>query len=500
MATAKVTINGNTILDLTDATASASEVLSTYTAYGSDGNKITGQAVVSPVLQTKTKTYTPTETTQSETIIADSGYDGLNNVEITVNAISSTYVGSSITQRSSTDLTASGATVTAPAGYYVNNATKTIVSGEAATPATTITANPSISVNDTGLITATISASQNITPTVSAGYISTGTAGTISVDGNNTEQLTTQAAATITPTESEQTAVTAGVFTTGVVKVGAISSTYVGSGIDQRDSTDLTASGATVSVPAGYYAAAASKSIASGSEGAPTASKGTVSNHSISITPSVTNTGGYIAGGTHTGTAVSVAASELVSGTLTIDSSGTKDVTNYASASVAAGAVTAPSNISDTTASVSTGTNTLTLSKTVSVTPNVTTAGYISSGTAGNATVSLTANVTTKAAATITPSTSNQTIASGTYLTGTQTIAGDADLVAANIKTGVSIFNVTGSFTSDATAAAADIATNKTAYVNGAKITGTLSFQTIYSGSSEPASSLGTNGDIYIQS
>ena len=38
MATAKVTINGNTILDLTDATASASEVLSTYTAYGSDGS------------------------------------------------------------------------------------------------------------------------------------------------------------------------------------------------------------------------------------------------------------------------------------------------------------------------------------------------------------------------------------------------------------------------------------------------------------------------------
>ena len=110
------------------------------------------------------------------------------------------------------------------------------------------------------------------------------------------------------------------------------------------------------------------------------------------------------------------------SGTVNITSSGTTDVSAYANASVAAGAVTAPSTISGTSASVSTGTNTLTLSKTVSVTPTVT-AGYVSSGTAGNSSVSLTANVTTKGAATITPSTTQQTIASGTYLTGTQTIA-----------------------------------------------------------------------------
>lgn len=53
----------------------------------------------------------------------------------------------------------------------------------------------------------------------------------------------------------------------------------------------------------------------------------------------------------------------------------------------------------------------------------------------------------TKAAATITPSTSNQTIASGTYLTGTQTIKGDSNLKAANIKSGTSIFGVSGSLT-----------------------------------------------------
>ena len=148
---------------------------------------------------------------------------------------------------------------------------------------------------------------------------------------------------------------------------------YTGS-ITTKTGTDLSASGDTVTVPAGYYASQATKAVSSGS-------------------------------------------------------------------------ATAPATISGTSASVSTGTNTLTLSKTISVTPSVT-AGYVASGTAGNSSVSLTASVTTKGATTYTPTTSNQTISSGTYLTGAQTISGDANLVAANIKSGVSIFGVAGSLSS----------------------------------------------------
>lgn len=69
-------------------------------------------------------------------------------------------------------------------------------------------------------------------------------------------------------------------------------------------------------------------------------------------------------------------------------------------------------------------------------------AGYVSSGTK-----EATKQLSTKSATTYTPSTNNQTISSGYYLTGTQTIKGDSNLVASNIKSGVSIFGVNGKFT-----------------------------------------------------
>lgn len=150
----------------------------------------------------------------------------------------------------------------------------------------------------------------------------------------------------------------------------------------------------------------------------------------------------YANGVKYTGTIASKSASDLTVSGATV----TVPAGNYetqATKSVASGSATAPASISGTSASVSTGTNTLTLTKTVSVTPSVS-AGYVSSGTAGNSSVSLTASVTTKAAATITPTTSDQTIAAGTYCTGKQTIKGDANLVASKIVYPNSIFGVAG--------------------------------------------------------
>ena len=109
-------------------------------------------------------------------------------------------------------------------------------------------------------------------------------------------------------------------------------------------------------------------------------------------------------------------------------------------AAMPSGSATPAASISGTSATISTGTNTLTLSKTVSNTPQVS-AGYVSSGTEGNTSVSLTASVTTQAAQTIYPSSSDQTIASGKYLTGTQTIKAvtTTNLTADNIKSGVTV-------------------------------------------------------------
>ena len=124
--------------------------------------------------------------------------------------------------------------------------------------------------------------------------------------------------------------------------------------IATKTSSNLTVSGATVTVPAGYYASQATKSVATATQATPSVSI----NSSGLITASATQTAGYVSAGTKSGTK----------------------------------------------------------------------------------------QLATKAATTYTPTTSNQTIASGTYLTGTQTIKGDANLVAGNIKSGTSIFGVTGTY------------------------------------------------------
>lgn len=192
----------------------------------------------------QSKTATPSETAQ--TITPDSGYDGLSEVDVA--AIPSDYVGSGITRRSSTDLTVSGATVTVPSGYYLNQAQKSV------------------------------------------DVITLPTALTNGAEGTRIATLT---------------------LPNGINKYLQIPKGY-------NNSTS-------------YY----QFDVPNGTAGTPTATKGTVSNHSISVTPSVTNTTGYITGSTKTGTAVTVTAAELESGNLAITENGNNiSVSGYSTVSV----------------------------------------------------------------------------------------------------------------------------------------------------------------------
>ena len=151
------------------------------------------------------------EYTDTSDATLDGGGKLLDGVTAYANGVK--YTGS-IASKSSTDMTVSGATVTAPAGYYSSDQSKSVASGTATTPATSITATPTISISNGGLITASVSASQSVTPTVSAGYVSSGTAGTVSVSGSDTQQMTVKAAATITPGTSD-VEIAAGTYLTG---------------------------------------------------------------------------------------------------------------------------------------------------------------------------------------------------------------------------------------------------------------------------------------------
>lgn len=346
MAISKITLNGVTQMDVTQKTVTSGSMLNGITSLKNDGTDITGN----------------------------------------------------IASKSSSDLTASGATVTAPAGYYESAASKTIPN-----------ATYWIDVWDDGFWTdggvrkwklkpfAEVDVGEGDTP----GYFGEGRH-----YGDDKNWTAVPANTTITPSTSAQTVGGTKYMMEGPVTVAA---------------------------------------MPSGTAGTPTATKGTVSNHSVTVTPSVTNTTGYITGGTKTGTGVSVSASELVSGTLAINSSGTKDVTNYASAEVAAGSATTPATTITANPSISVssgGLITATVSATKNVTPTVS-AGFVSSGTSGIVTASgsNTSQLSTQAAQTIYPSTSDQTLTSGIYLTGAQTIKAVkiTNLSAENIAAGVTV-------------------------------------------------------------
>lgn len=421
MAFSKVTLNGDTLMDVTQKTVTAATMLSGTTALKNDGTDITGN----------------------------------------------------IASKSSSDLTASGATVTAPAGYYASSASKSVATGTATTPATTITANPSMSVavsagknlfNIDCLLEADGWVEDNgdyygqIIRVLEEYPVGTG----VPIYGGLKENTRYTVSLTVRIDSEEGT-------NNGLTVVAYYSdgthANVCGALRNQTTWTRIsgtTTSGKTVTeICIGYSNGGANvwhikeAQIEEGStltDYTPYAMQAVV-NASVSASKSVTPTvsAGYVSTGTAGTVSVggsgseTVLLSDLVSGTKSITASGTTDVTNYASASVAVGSATTPATsiTANPTISVdSSGLITAFVSGSKSVTPTVS-AGYVSSGTAGTVSVSgsNTEQLTTQAATTYHPSTTDQTIASGKYLTGAQTIKAvvTTNLTAANIADGVTV-------------------------------------------------------------
>lgn len=479
--------------------------------------------------------------------------------DLTVDAVPSTYVGSAVDRRDSDDLAASGATVTAPAGYYAEPASKAVASGS-------ITMRRPTMDEAVGEIRSRAD--------ITTGYIAGG-----SYSGSALI-LDKQAGTTITPTESEQVAVAQYRWTTGAVTVAAIPSQYIvptgtytvtGSGThdvtnyasasvasatptNSSDSEYITSSGSrkwryrpkTIVPTAGWAdqhsasnpingfwvtydaiptgttvtptasaqtiggadtmmeGAVTVAAMPNGTAGTPTATKGAVSDNSISVTPSVTNAAGYIAGGTLTGTAVSVSASELVNGTLSIMSSGTKDVTNYASASVEAGGATA----SATKGTVS--------NHSITVTPSVTrTAGYVTAGSSNGTAVTVSASELVSGTYTVDSSGTKDVTnyASASVPFGSATASATKSSVSNHSVSVTPSVTRTAGWVSAGTASGTAVTVSASELVSGsetktangtydvtnlASLVVALDFVTYYTSSSNPTSSQGSNGDIWL--
>ena len=363
------------------------------------------------------------------------------------------YTGT-IPSKASADITVNANTVNVPAGYYSTTNTKTV--------AETTVATPAINISSDGLITA--SSAQT------AGYVAAKTT-------TATKQLTVQSAKTITPSSSAQVAVGAGKYTTGDITVSAVptetktitaNGTYLPSNGKYFSSVKVAVANDAVALQEKTITPTESTQVVNPDNG-----YGGFSSVTVNGIPST-----YVGSGVATKGATTIAPS--ASQQIAV-SSGTYVTGDIKVAAMPTGVLSTP------TINTSTGV----------VTAGVSTAGYLGTG------ATKTLQLNTKSAATIIPSTTDQIIAAGQYLTGIQTIKGDANLVAANIASGVSIFGVTGTHssidTSDATATAADIVSRKTAYVNGSKVTGTLVVQNYYTGTTVPESSFGNNGDLYFK-
>lgn len=87
----------------------------------------------------------------------------------------------------------SGTTVTFEAsGKYIEKdieLTLNVKAGSASVPNTTLTSNPSITMSNTGLVTASNGNTFYLLPNIKAGYVSSGSVGSLSVTGSSTYQI-----------------------------------------------------------------------------------------------------------------------------------------------------------------------------------------------------------------------------------------------------------------------------------------------------------------------
>ena len=232
-----------------------------------------------------------------------------------------------------------------------------------------------------------------------------------------------------------------------------LTDTTSGGTMQAKSNIDPTTSSQTIEPDEGYdgLSSVQINAMPTGTAGTPTATKGAVSNHSISVTPSVTNSAGYISSGTINGTAVSVTASELDSGAKSITANGnSQDVVGYASVDV---------NV-----------------------PNTYAAGDEGKVVSSGALVSQTAH------ADVTPTTSDQTI--DTTTNNSIKVKGDANLVAGNIKKDVEIFGTTGSYEGGGGGISVDDIATNTAPSGAVTLSNTVTVIKDYAFSGKPITSI----------
>lgn len=273
----------------------------------------------------KNQEKTATPSTISQKITYDSGYTGLSTV--TINAMPA---GSAGTPVASTTKVGKSITVTPSVTNVTGYITGGSVQGDSLTvyPADVVSGTVSIDTNGIQDVTSYKYADVN----VSGGG---GNPGSLQIDNviessdvmpyvNQSGYLVFTGVGNLAST-----------FTPGQINTNPTPNEIAMELVSQIPTwASLTTAGSVVTAHAGYYESDTDAAVAAGSVGTPVATKGSVSNHAISVTPSVTSTTGYITGGTKTGTAVSVAASELVSSTMSISSNGVSDVTNYKAVNV----------------------------------------------------------------------------------------------------------------------------------------------------------------------